>query len=159
MKKKEIEINEIWNEEKSNNLKDFITLQSQQQTKERKLRNELLAIQYKIEDYIKTENTSEKLRLLDFVKLYLKTFNVSQKKLAHLFEMKDSNLHKYLIGERKLNTTIVLKLSSFSNLSPEYWLRVEVKNELIEISKEKERAKDYQKYDYRNLLVMSDHHN
>jgi plasmid maintenance system antidote protein VapI len=156
MKNKEIEVAKIWDEEKRNSLKDFIILNSQKQSKERKLRNELLAIQYQIEDYIEAETTSDKLRVLDFVKLYLKTFNITQKKLAHLFEMKDSNLHKYLVGERKLNANIVLKLSSFSHLSPEYWLRVEVKNELIEIIKEKERNKEYQKYDYRNLLVVSD---
>lgn len=153
MKNKEIELTKIWNDEKRNSLSEFILTHSQKQTQERKLRNELLAIQYRIEDYIETESTSERLRVLDFVKLYLKTFNVTQKRLAHLFEMKDSNLHKYLIGERKLNANIVLKLSSFSNLSPEYWLRVEVKNELIEITKEKERNNDYQKYDYRNLLT------
>lgn len=155
MKTKEIEITEIWNEDKATALKEFITLHSQKQSKERRLRNELLAIQYRIEDYIGSENISDRLRVLDFVKLYLKTFNVTQKKLADLFEMKDSNLHKYLVGERKLNAIIVLKLSSFSNLDPEYWLRVEVKNELIEITKEKEKNKDYQKYDYRNLLVTS----
>ena len=156
MKSNEIQITDIWNEEKRNALKEFITVHSQKQSKEQKLRNELLAIQYQIEDYIETESISDRLSVLDFVKLYLKTFNVTQKKLAALFEMKDSNLHKYLIGERKLNAKIVLKLSSFSHLSPEYWLRVEVKNELIEITKEKERSNDYQKYDYRNLLVTSD---
>ena len=156
MKKKEIEITEIWNDGKTNSLKDFIIINSQKQSKERKLRTELLAIQYQIEDYIETDTASERLRVLDFIKLYLKTFNVTQKRLAHLFEMKDSNLHKYLAGERKLNANIVLKLSSFSHLSPEYWLRVEVKNELIEITKQKERSKDYQKYDYRNLLAASD---
>jgi plasmid maintenance system antidote protein VapI len=156
MKSREIQIAEIWNEDKRNSLKDFITIHSQKQSNEQKLRNELLAIQYKIEDYIESEDISDRLRVLDFVKLYLKTFNVTKKKLADLFEMKDSNLHKYLIGERKLNAKIVLKLSSFSNLNPEYWLRVEVKNELIEITKEKERSNDYQKYDYRNLLVTSD---
>ncbi|MCP9757411.1 transcriptional regulator [Lacihabitans sp. CCS-44] len=156
MENKEIEITEIWNDEKSNSLKDFIVSQSQKQSKERKLKNDLLAIQYQIEDYIETETTSERLRVLDFVKLYLKTFNVTQKRLAHLFEMKDSNLHKYLIGERKLNANIVLKLSSFSHLSPEYWLRIEVKNELLEITKEKERYADYSKYDYRNLFLVAE---
>lgn len=156
MKSKEIQLTEIWNDDKRTSLKEFITVHSQKQSKEQKLRNELLAIQYRIEDYIESESISDRLRVLDFVKLYLKTFNVTQKKLADLFEMKDSNLHKYLVGERKLNAGIVLKLSSFSNLNPEYWLRVEVKNELIEITKEKERSNDYQKYDYRNLLVTSD---
>ena len=70
--------------------------------------------------------------------------------------MKESNLHKYLVGERKLNPSLVLKLGSCSHLKPEYWLRVEVKNELIEIKKERARNNDYQKYDYRNLLVTSD---
>ncbi len=156
MENKEIEIAEIWNEEKSDSLKDFIISQSQKQSKERKLKNDLLAIKYQIEDYIETETTLERLRVLDFVKLYLKTFNVTQKRLAHLFEMKDSNLHKYLIGERKLNANIVLKLSSFSHLSPEYWLRIEVKNELLEITKEKERYADYSKYDYINLFVAAE---
>jgi plasmid maintenance system antidote protein VapI len=155
MKSREIQMAEIWNDNKKNSLKEFITVHSQKQSKERKLRNELLAIQYRIEDYIESENISDRLRVLDFVKLYLKTFNVTQKKLADLFEMKDSNLHKYLVGERKLNASIVLKLSSFSRLNPEYWLRVEVRNELIEITKEK-GSKDYEKYDYRNLLVTSD---
>lgn len=156
MKSKEIQVTEIWNEDKRNSLKDFINAHSQKQSKEQKLKNELLAIQYRIEDYIESENNSEQLRVYDFVKLYLKTFNVTQKKLAALFEMKDSNLHKYLVGQRKMNSVIVLKLSSFSNLNPEFWLRVEVKNELIEIAKEKERNNDYQKYDYRNLLVTAD---
>lgn len=155
MKSKEIQINDIWNEDKRNSLKDFITTHSQKQSKERKLRNELLAIQFRIEDYIEANNISHRLRVLDFVKLYLTTFNVTQKKLADLFEMKDSNLHKYLTGERKLNADIILKLSSFSNLNPEYWLRIEVKNELIEITKKRESRKDYQKYDYRNLLVTT----
>ena len=87
--------------------------------------------------------------------MYLKTFNITQKKLADLFEMKDSNLHKYLVGERKLNPSVVLKLSSFSHLNPEYWLRIEVKNELIEIKKEENKNNSYQKYYYRNLLVTA----
>lgn len=152
MKRKEIQPTAIWNEDKINSLKDFITLHSQKQSEERKLTNELLAIQFQIEDYIQSENISHKIRLLDFIKLYLTTLNVTQRKLAELFEMKDSNLHKYLSGERKLNTIMVRKLSSFSHLSAEYWLRVEVKNELIEINKENDKNNDYQKYDYRNLL-------
>ena len=70
--------------------------------------------------------------------------------------MKDSNLHKYLVGERKLNPSLVLKLSSFSHLNPEYWLRIEVKNELIDIKKERNQNNSYQKYDYHNFLVIAD---
>lgn len=76
---KKVQIEAIWNEEKSTALKDFIAAHSQAQPKEQKLRNELLAIQYKIENYIESENVSDPLRVLDFVKLYLKTFNITQK--------------------------------------------------------------------------------
>ena len=68
MKSKEIQIADIWNEEKNKSLTTFIQFHSGQQTEERKLRNELLSIQYQIEDYIETENISNKLRLLDFFK-------------------------------------------------------------------------------------------
>ena len=153
--KKEIQIADIWNNEKTDKLKNYIRTKSNEQSEERKVRNEMLAIQYQIEDYIQSENPTDKLRLIDFVKMYLKTLNVTQKKLATLFEMKDSNLHKYLVGERKLNTSLVLKLSTFSHTNPEYWLRVEVKNELIDIIKEKEKTNDYQKYDYKHLLTTT----
>lgn len=154
MKNKEVRIADLWNKEKSKTLSEFIIGQSNKQTKERKLRNELLSIQYKIEDYIECDNVIQKLNILDFVKMYLNTLNVTQRRLADLFEMKDSNLYKYLIGERKLNSTIVLKLSSFTELSPELWLRIEVKNELIEINKEKKKKKIYEKYNYQNLLAV-----
>lgn len=151
---KEIQIADIWNEEKKENLKDFILSHSKKQSKERVLKNELLAIQYQLEDYIENDNYANKRTVLDFVKMYLKTLNITQKKLAELFEMKDSNLHKYLVGERKLNASLVLKLSSFSHTNPEYWLRVEVKNELMDIVKEQETDK-YRKYDYRHLLTAN----
>jgi plasmid maintenance system antidote protein VapI len=156
MKNKEIQLNDIWTDEKRKSLSEFILSNSEKQTKERKIKNELLAIKFQIEDYINSNYHSDKLQVLDFVKLYLKTFNVTQRKLAELFEMQDSNLYKYLIGERKLNAHLVLKLSSFSHLSPEYWLRIEVKNELIEINNEIKKNKDYKKYDYKNLLVTTE---
>ncbi len=156
MRNKEIKLNDIWNEEKRKSLNEFILSVSEKQTKDRKIKNELLSIKFQIEDYIESNNPSVKLQLLDFVKLYLRTFNITQRKLADLFEMKDSNLYKYLKGERKLNPHLVLKLSSFSNISPEYWLRIEVKNELIEIGKEIKKNNEYKKYDYRNLLVTSE---
>jgi plasmid maintenance system antidote protein VapI len=61
-------------------------------------------------------------------------------------------LHKYLTGERKLNPEIVLKLSAFSNTKPEHWYRIQVKNELLEMKKEKRKIADYQKYSYRNII-------
>ena len=95
-------------------------------------------------------NDTEVLKVLDFVKLYLKVFNLTKKELANYFEMRDSNLHKYLSGERKLNAKLVMKLSTFSHTKPEQWYRIEVKNELIELKKE--NVDYYKKYDYLNLI-------
>ena len=56
MKSKEIQLTEIWNDDKMTSLKEFITGHSEKQTNEQKLRTELLAIQYRIEDYIGSES-------------------------------------------------------------------------------------------------------
>ncbi|PZF71327.1 helix-turn-helix transcriptional regulator [Taibaiella soli] len=151
-KNKEVLATSIWNEEKAADLKEFIGQHSQKQTARRKLKNELLAIKYRIEDYIENDDSNQKIMISDFVKMYLNALNVTQKSLAMLFEMQDSNLHKYLTGERRLSADMVLKLSEFSHIDPEYWLRVEIKNELFELKKEKKKLKEYKKYDYRNLL-------
>lgn len=154
MKNSEINIEDISNDKKKADLKKFIATHAAQQSRERKLTNELLSIQYKLEDYIQDENDTAVLKILDFVKMYLKVLKLTKKELADYFEMKDSNLHKYLSGERKLNAKLVLKLSTFSHTKPELWYRVEVKNELIELSKEKENVDFYKKYDYRNLVEI-----
>ena len=152
MKSKEIKIKEIWNNEKKSGLKEFISTNSAKQSKERMLTNNLLSIQYKLEDYIQNDNNEQVLRILDFVKMYLKELRITKKELADYFEMKDSNLHKYLSGERKLNAKVVLKLSTFSHTKPEQWYRVQIKNELKELKKE--NIDNYKKYDYRNLVEI-----
>lgn len=155
MENREIQFTDIWNDEKRNDIKKIVLEHSSAQTKEMILTNRLLAIQYKLEDYIQNENDDlAVLKILDFVKLYLKALNLTKKELANYFEMKDSNLHKYLSGERKLNAKLVLKLSTFSHTKPEYWYRVEVKNELIELKKEKQNVDFYKKYDYINLVAI-----
>lgn len=152
MKNKEIKPEAIWNEEKKSGLKEFISSHFAKQTKERILKNKLLSIQYKLEDYIQNDTDDQVLRILDFVKMYLKELKITKKELADYFEMKDSNLHKYLSGERKLNAKVVLKLSTFSHTKPEQWYRVQIKNELRELKKE--NVENYKKYDYRNLMEI-----
>lgn len=152
MKNKEIKPEAIWNEEKRSGLKEFISSHSAKQSKERILKNKLLSIQYKLEDYIQNDTDDQVLRILDFVKMYLKELKITKKELADYFEMKDSNLHKYLSGERKLNAKVVLKLSTFSHTKPEQWYRVQIKNELRELKKE--NIDNYKKYDYRNLMEI-----
>ncbi|KQK26104.1 transcriptional regulator [Chryseobacterium aquaticum] len=152
---KEIKVKNVFNESKRNLVKDFINKKSTGQSKERLLRNELLSIQYKIEDYISDETANEEnLKLLDFVKMYLRTFDITKKDFARYLDMQDSNLHKYLIGERKLNAKVALKISYFTRTKPEYWYGIQIKNEITELRKEEKNNKEYEKYDYSNMLEV-----
>ena len=123
----ELDENKIWDKEKMNSLREFILLESKKQSPERRLRNELLSIKYQIEDYIQNDVIEKEMKIVDFVRLYLRLLKISQKQLASAFEMRDTNLYKYLIGERKLNPDLVLKLSSFSHTPPELWYYVQTK--------------------------------
>ncbi|PCJ86049.1 MAG: transcriptional regulator [Flavobacteriales bacterium] len=153
MKNKELELKEIWNNKKRNDLKSFISNHSKKQSEDRLLTNKLLSIQYRMEDYIRSENDQKEIfRILDFVKMYLKVLNITKKSLAEYFEMEDSNLHKYLSGERKLNAELAVKLSSFSHTKPEQWYRVQIKNELIKFKKERKNIDDFKKYDFKNFV-------
>jgi addiction module HigA family antidote len=155
MARKEVKFEEVFDEKKREGLKKFIATESAKQSKERLLVNKLLSIQYRLEDYIQKEDEDKEiLKILDFVKMYLKVLNLTKKELATYFGMKDSNLHKYLSGERKLNAEVALKLSAFSHTKPEYWYRVQVKNELIELKKEEKNMAKYEKFDYRNLMAL-----
>ena len=149
---KEISDKEIWNKNKARRLRDHIVGESKKQSQERLLRNELLSIQYKIEDYVSDENIEVEMKILDFVKLYLKTLKITKKKLASAFEMEDSNLHKYFLGERKLNPDIVLKISAFSHTRPELWYLIQAKNELYRLKTEKKSFRQYEKYGYENII-------
>lgn len=152
MKVNEIQPQDIWNEDKLHQVASFVRDHSESISNEIKIRNKLLSIKYKIEDYIEKEDIKESgvLSLLDFVKMYLKIFDITKRDLARYFEMEDSNLHKYLIGERKLNSEIALKISSFTHTNPEYWYRIQYKNEIAKLRIQE--IKKYDKYDYRNLI-------
>jgi addiction module HigA family antidote len=155
MENQELLVNDIWNTKKKEDLKKFISTQSQKQSKERLLHNRLLSIQYKLEDYI-NENAVDKqeLRILDFVKMYLKALNITKNSLAQYFEMEPSNLHKYLTGERRMNAELAMKLSSFSHTKPEYWFSIQIKNELIKLRQEKSNLDEYKRFDYKNLVEI-----
>jgi antitoxin HigA-1 len=151
----ELTVDEIWSDVKIDKLKKHISLESKKQSVERKLKNELLSIKYQMQDYVKNEKSEREMQIIDFVKLYLKSLKITQRDLAQAFEMRDSNLYKYLIGERKLNTDIVLKLSSFSHTQPELWYYIQTKNELADLFKEKEKINKYKKYEYENFVFIN----
>ena len=147
--KRELTESQIWEPNKMNRLREFILSESKKQSPERKLKNKLLSIRYQIEDYLEKDKVQNVMSIYDFVRLYIDQLGITQKDLATLFEMKDTNLYKYLNGERKLNQDLVLKLSSFSGTTPELWYYVQIKNELTELKSDKNKLKQYEKYSHR----------
>lgn len=145
-----------WNADKLSRIEALIKQESKKQSEERVLRNNMLAVQYEIEDYLESENikVDKTLEIGHFVKLYLDEMNLSKKRFADILELQPSNLHKYLTGSRKLNADLALKFSYFFNTSPEMWIMIQTKNEIIHLKRENSSKSYYKKYDYKKVLEM-----
>lgn len=146
---KEITPEQLWNEGKMQKIAEVISAEAKKRTTAQRIKTEIIAIKYKIYTYLDNEQEEKKMQILDFVKLYLKVLNMTQKEFASIIGMEEPNLHKYFTGERKLNKDIVMKLSAFSHTKPELWFSIQNKNDLLEI--EEEELKKYKKYDYQKL--------
>jgi len=66
----------------------------------------------------------------------------------------DANLKKYLSGERKFSHDLAFKFSNFFHTTPDLWLKVNIKNELLILKKEKKQATKYKKYDYEKVFAL-----
>lgn len=148
----EITPDDLWNPEKMKIVTEYIRREAAKQTPEQILRNHMVGIRFHMEDYLRGENAEEEeMQILDFVKLFLEAMKITQKEMAEYFGMKDSNLYKYLTGERRLNADLVMKLSSFTHTKPELWYQIQIKNELAELKKQRRKMNAYKKYDYLNF--------
>ena len=143
-----------WNDEKLAKVNAIVKSISEKRTPERKLKNEMLTIKFLIKEYLDNESLNEKdlISLESFLNMYLKVLSITLKKFATLIDTTDSNLKKYLSGERKFNTDLALKFGHFFHTTPDLWLKVNIKNELIQFKKEKKQSGKYRKYDYESLV-------
>lgn len=156
MKKGEVNAEQVWDDTHIETVKKAIRGAAKEQSDKRKLRNQLLSIQYAMEDYVRaynTESSSEAYSVLDFVKMYLKVLDLRQKALADAFGMEPANLRKYLTGKRSLNDDLVLKLSGFTHTKPHLWVKVETKYKSRNADKLDDRVEEYRhKYGYENFI-------
>ena len=65
IKRKEILPEDIWNTENKGKVQEFIKEHIRKQTPEQRLKNSLMSIQYRIEDYINQNNNNTDLIALD----------------------------------------------------------------------------------------------
>lgn len=118
---------------------------------EQKLQIELFALQVKIEDYLNSdEKEIDVLTVGDFLRLYLKKLNIKQNKLANYIGLKPSNFSKILTGSRKVNFELSFMLSQIFKLDPKTWMLIQVKNEYLELKKNKE--KHYRNFKLEDLI-------
>lgn len=146
-----------WSAEELAQVKAFAKAHNAQRSPERKRKNEMLSIQYSMEDYINNEKVNEKnmISLEKFLNLYLKVLNLTLKKFASSIDTTDGNLKKYLSGDRKFSTDLAFKFASFFHTTPDIWMKVNIKNELLDLKKEKKQTSKYKKYDYEKVLAFA----
>jgi antitoxin HigA-1 len=143
-----------WTESEVARLKIFAKDNAKRRTDEQKINNKLMALRYEIEEYL-NDNRSKPLTLEDVVRNYLSVLNLPFRKFAISLDTTDSNLKKYVTGERKFNKDLALKFSHFFHTPAELWLKLQLKNELFELKNKKE-TKQYNKYDYRKVVGILD---
>ncbi|MGV8830319.1 MAG: helix-turn-helix transcriptional regulator, partial [Breznakibacter sp.] len=83
----------------------------------------------------------------------LEVLNLPFRKFAICLDTTDSNLKKYVMGERKFNKDLALKFSHFFHTPADLWLKLQLKNELFDLKKKKE-TKLKEKNDYRKVKGM-----
>ena len=91
---KELEESQIQKVEKMDQPNRTIVTKSNKQSAERKLTSDLLSIKDQMQDYVDKDPVEKEMRIIDFVKLYLRLLNITQRDLASVFEMKDTHLFK-----------------------------------------------------------------
>ncbi|GAO31351.1 HigA family addiction module antitoxin [Geofilum rubicundum] len=111
---------------------------------------ELLSIKFQMQDYLESEETKLKLPG-EFLKEYLKTLGIPQKKFAHYIEINPSNLSKLINGERPINYELAIILGKIFNNDPMLWIEIQAKNELKKIQKTKTRS--FNNYSLKDLLT------
>lgn len=143
-----------WTIEKTDQLKAVAEDIIRKRSPERKIKNEILSIGYKIEEYLNKESILEdEIKTQEtFLNEYLNALNIPLRQFSEAIGTSDSNLKKYLKGQRGFSFDLAMKFGHFFHTSPEIWLALDVKNMFI---KRKNEAAEYCKYDYQKLLKHS----
>jgi plasmid maintenance system antidote protein VapI len=117
----------------------------------------MLAVQYRMEHYANDDQvTYENIYAIeDFVNDFLKVLGINKGTFAGFIEIDSSNLNKYYKSERRFTISLALKFAHFFHTPVDLWLKVQMKNDLLKLEKEKESDGKYSKYDYEKLLQIA----
>ncbi len=130
---------------------------NKQRSPERLIKNEMLAIRYRMEEYIQDPDiTPADMRTIkDFVRDFLKALGLKKSEFANYIEINDSNLNKYYNNDRRFNPVLAMKFGHFFHTPADLWLKIQFKNELLMFQIETQSGEKYQKYDYKKVLQMA----
>lgn len=128
-----------------------------QRSPARLLRNEMLAILYKMEAYLSDERITLKniKTIKDFANDFLVVLNLKKGEFAAFIEIDLSNLNKYYKEDRKFNPELAIKFGYFFHTPADLWLKVQFKNEMLLFEEEIKSEKKYKKYDYEKVLKIA----
>jgi plasmid maintenance system antidote protein VapI len=143
--------------EKADEMTALAKLHHSKRSPERLLKNAMLAVQYRMDHYLQDDLVSyENICTIEqFVTDFLKVLGINKTAFARFIEIDGANLNKYYRSDRRFNTELALKFSHFFHTPPDLWLKVQIKNELLSLQKEKEADDKYLKYDYEKLLQIA----
>ena len=143
--------------EKAARIAELAKLHNSKRSPERLRRNAMLAVQYRMEHYLQEDSvTLDNICTIEsFVTDFLKVLGINKTAFARFIEMDGANLNKYYRSDRRFNTELALKFSYFFHTPADLWLKIQVKNDLLLLQKEKEADQKYNKYDYEKLLQIA----
>jgi plasmid maintenance system antidote protein VapI len=110
----------------------------------------LLSLKYQMKAYIKGRKFDKKMRIGNFLTLYLKYIGRTQKDLSEEINVHPSRLNRIIKGKEKLGKALVYRLENHSgDLIPAlYWwkvMQIEIEQEIMTEKKERELEKKHVK--------------
>jgi len=135
--------------EEFNEFQAILLNKSKERSKEQNNLIELMALKFKMEDYLRSDG-KQSLLVGDFLKAYLSAFEIRQNKFAQYIGVRPSNLNKLIKGERALNHELALVFGKIFNTNAMLWLDIQDKNKLDELNKSK--RSEINKYSLNDLI-------
>jgi addiction module HigA family antidote len=137
--------------ESFNEFQAILLNKSKERSIEQERKIELLALKFKMEDYLKYEGQDIKMTG-EFLRQCLKVLHIQQNKFANYIGLKPSNLSKLIVGERPINYELALIFGKIFNIDPMLWIKIQAKNELRKLMITGEDK--YQNYTLKDLMPV-----
>ncbi len=131
-------------------LRKVILEHAKNQSPQDRISYELISLKFQMESYVSEKDPAVLIEAGAFLKKHLKAIKVKNKDFANFIDLEESNLSSIINGRRKITIDLAFKLGALFDLSPNLWLLIQSKNELLRVGEKKRIS--YKKYKLENLL-------